>query len=146
MTDSIFSICCSYDNKSAAVSDWSGNIKIIRWKPEAISEKDFDFDQKSKRVGRGSTEMICMGDKDDKYILVGSEASLCIYELATRRVIKEFMMTSIVMGIKMLGDGKKAAVAERNGNIYVIDIETHEMTLIAENVTSGKRLWRIAVI
>ena len=85
----IFSMAFSRDNQSAFISDWEGSIKMIKWQAGANSEEDFDFTEKPIRVGVRFTVSICL-TKDEKYLIVGSEKLVSLFETTTREVTKKF--------------------------------------------------------
>ena len=144
MMDYIFSVAFLRDNQSLFISEYSGNIKMIKWKTGANSGDDFDFSEEPKKVGF-CTESICL-TKDDKYLLVGSYELISVFDTMTREVTKEFYLTSIVRGINLIQDGKKAIIAEQKGELSIIDLETLEISSIAKNIINGKDLMKIAVI
>ena len=145
LSGSIFSVIFLKDNKTAFVCDNYGYIHKIRWQTGANSVLDFSFIEERKKVGNLGTESICL-TKDEKYLLVGSEDGLSILETETRKVTKEFKLTYCVMQITLIEDGKKAFIAEYNGDLSIIDLETWEIFLIAKKVANGKGLRKIAVI
>ena len=83
----------SRDNESVFISDRDGNIKIINWKRGTNFGNDFDFTQNSKKIGKCGTDSICL-TKDEKYLLIGSEELLIVFETSTKKVIKEFKLTN----------------------------------------------------
>ena len=145
MTGAIYSVAFSRDNQSVFISDWDGNIKLIKWKAGADSWDDFDLTEEPREVGDSSTFSICL-TKDEKYLLIGSDLLVSISETTTRKVIKEFNITTIVRTVSLIEDGKKAIIAENNGNLSVIDLETLEISLIAKNIKNGENLNKIIVI
>ena len=145
MSNEIIPVAFSRDNKSAYISDYHGNIKMINWQAGANSGAEFDLTQDSKKVGKSYTESICL-TKDEKYLFVGSIKLVRIFETTTRETIKEFAMTYYVMGINLIENDKKVIVAEENNNLSIIDLETLEISMIAKNITNGKKLRKITVI
>ena len=136
MSDCILSVAFSRDNQSVFISDYKGNIKRINWQAGAKSINNFDFSEEPKKVGKGFTFSICL-TKDEKYLLVGSHEGLLVFETATREIIKEFQLTDVVQAITLIKDGKTAIIAEINGNLSVINIETLEIFSIANNITKN---------
>ena len=135
----------SCDNQSVFISDYHGNIKIIKWKAGANSEDEFDFTQEPKRVGDGGTYSICL-TKDEKYLLVGSNASLCVFETATSEVTKQFKLKFGVRAINLIKNGNKAIITEMDGNLYILDLETLEISLIAQHVAKQDIVYHITII
>ena len=134
MPSKIFSMVFSRDNQSAFISDTGGNIKMIKWQADASSGDDFDLSEEPKMVGSMMTYSICT-TKDEKYLIIGSFMLIRVLETATREVIKEFAMTGIAMTISLIQDGKKAVIVQQNGNLSILDLETLEISSIAENIT-----------
>ena len=97
---------------------------MIKWQADASSEDDFDFTEEPIQVGnfRG-TESLCFS-KDEKYLLVGSEKLVVVVVTETREVIKEIELTDYVKEITLIQDGNKAIIAELNGNLSILDLET----------------------
>ena len=135
----------SRDNKSAFISCWNGYIKMIKWNLGANSENEFDFTEEPKKVGNRQTHSICL-TKDEKYLLVGSDQLVSVFDTETREVTKEFKLTNYVKEIKLIEDGKKAIIAEKEGNLSILDLETLEISSIAENITNGQSLNCIILI
>lgn len=145
LTDKILGFALLRDNKSAFFCDMQGNIRMMNWKAGANSGDDFEFDEKTEKIGNGRSESICLS-KDEKYLFVASKALVSVFETMTRKVIKEFKLTHAVVAINLIKDGKKAIVAEENGNFTIIDTETLEISSIIENVVNGRELYTIAII
>ena len=143
MSKCIMSIAFSHDNQTAYICDQE-SIKMIKWQTGANSENEFDLSEEPKQL-TNRIYSICFS-KDEKYLFVVSEALLSILEAETRKVIKEFKLTNSVFEIKLIQDGKSAIIAEKNGNLSIIDIETLEISLIVENATDSLELTRIIVI
>ena len=136
MESGIQSVAISTDNQKAFISDHSGNIKIIKWKPEAGSIKiSGHSEEENTKVGNNLTYSICL-TKDEKYLLVGSDGLVSLFETETREVTKEYIMQTCVVAIKLIKNGKKALIAEENGNLSIIDLENFEMFLVAENTVN----------
>ena len=145
MSDDICSVAFSRDNQSAFISDYDGNIKMIKWQALANSGDGFDLIEEPKEVERNGILSICL-TKDEKYLLVGSSYLLSIFEIETEEVKKEFQLTTYVRAISLIQDGKLAIIAEENGDLSIIDLESMEIKKIAENITKNKHLRRIAII
>ena len=145
MANNIYSMAFSRDNQSVFISDEGGGIKMISWKIGASSEDYFDFSKHYVMVGKGFTGSICL-TKDEKYLLVGSKALVSVLEIATRTVIKEFELLDSVESIILIKDGKTALIAERNGNLSTISLETLEISLQYSNITKNKYLNKIILI
>ena len=141
----ICSVAFSRDNKSAFISDWSGHIKMINWQAGANSGDDFDCSEEPKKVGRHRTDSICL-TKDEKYLLVESEESLSVFETTTRQVKKEINLTEAVRGISLIQDGKRAIIAEENGDLSILDLRTLKIKQIAKTIASGNALSKIIII
>ena len=144
MPGCIFSMAFSCDNQTAFITGEYGNVKILKWKAGANSGDDFDL-TKPKKVGGNYTVSICL-TKDEKYLLLGSIQLVSVLEKATKKVTKEFKMPDTVIGINLIQDDKKVLIAEENGNLSIIDLETLEISSIAKNITKGKVLSQIIVI
>ena len=144
MSSRIVSVIFSRDNQSAFIGDAHGCIKQIKWQPNANSEDEFDFAEELKKVGDYGTKSICL-TKDEKYLLIGSKALVIVFETLTRKK-KEIKLTDIVVEITLIKDGKKAIIAEINGNLSIIDLETLEISSIAKNIANDKMLHKITVI
>ena len=140
----IYSVVFSRDNQSAFISDSDGNIKMIRWKAGANSEDEFDYNEKPKKVGSKAIFSMCL-TSDEKYLLVGSKV-VSAFETATREVTKQFIRTDSVKAISLIQDGKCALIAEMNGNLSIIDLETLEIEDISKSITNDKSLTSIAII
>ena len=132
----IFSVAFSRDNLSAFISDYIGNIKMIKWQAGANSGDEFDFTEKPKKVGDNLTSSICL-TTDEKYLLIGSQYSVFVFETKTRKVKKEINATYLVEAIILIQDGKKAIIAEFYGSLSILDLETMEIKKIAEKITEG---------
>ena len=145
LSEAIFGVTFSRDNQNACIGDNNGLFKMIKWKADAKSGDDFHFTKKSNNVGHFPSGAMCL-TKDDKYLLVGSSKYVCVFENKTRKVKKKFKLKSNIQGISLVQDGKKAIIAESNGNLSIVDLETLEMSLIAENITRGISLNKIIVI
>ena len=145
MLDHIYSVHFLRDNQTAFINDYIGNIKLIKWKADANSGDDFDFTEERKGVGLGDCCSMCL-TKDEKYLLVGSNKVLSLVEIETRKVTKEFKLKCAIQKISLIQDGKKALIAGNFGNLSILDLETLEISLIAENITDGKYLLKITVI
>ena len=144
MKDKIYSVAFTCKNQSSYISDFNGNIALINWKQNASSENDFNT-QVLTQVGNKYTEAICL-TKDEKNLLVGSNGLLSIINLRNRKLITEFELSWYVMGIELINEGKQAFIAEFNGNLTIIDLETLEMTQSRKDVGKGKKLRRIRLI
>ena len=79
MEDRVWSVAFTQDNRSAFVSDMEGNIKIIKWTPNASTEHDLNFDQKTKHVSKSGIGLICL-TIDDKNLLVASEKMVSVFK------------------------------------------------------------------
>ena len=145
MSSEIYSVAFSRDNQSVYISDDDGYIKIIKWEAGANSGDEFDFSEEPKKIGRKYIKSICL-TKDEKHLLVGSRYLLSVFETKTREVIKEFKMTNYVKKISLIKDDKKAIIAESNGNLSILDLETLEIFSVAKNITNNQYLSRILVI
>ena len=145
LTTCISSVAFSRDNHSAFISDYEGNIKMIKWQAGADSKDNFDFDEEPTKVVGDTTSTICL-TKDEKYLIVGSFQLLSILETETRKVIKEFKHMRFISGITLIKDGKTAIIAETNGTLSIIDQETLEIKKIAEKITKNGGLDKITVI
>ena len=141
----IFSVAFTQDNQRVFISDENRNIKMINWQADANSGFKFDFTQKPEKVGKGSINSICL-TKDDKYLLVGSKKLVSVFETATRKVTKEFKLKNQVAAVSLTQYGKRAIIAEESGEITILDLETLEISSIAENMTGGDILNKIIVI
>ena len=135
----------SHDNKSAFISEYGGNIRMIKWQAGANSGDDFDFTEEPRQVGKGHTGSICF-TKDEKYLLVGSSRLVSVFETETRTVTKEFKLTNYIQEISLIRDGKHALIAESNSNLSIIDLETLKISSIAKNITNDKQMYKIKVI
>ena len=134
MKHHISSMAFLHDNQGAFISDIEGNIKMVKWQAGANSEDEFDFSVELKKVGY-RTYSICL-TKDDKYLLAGSNRLVSILEAETREVIKEIKLTDYVRDISLIKDYKHAMITEYNGNLCIINLETLEISSVAENITN----------
>ena len=141
----IFSVAFSSDNQSAFMTDGEGNIKMIKWKAGASSGDDFDFNQEPTKLIGYCLDRNCL-TKDKKYLLVASLYSLSIFETETKKVTKEFKLPSLVRAITLIKDGKQAIIAEDQGDLSILDLETLEISSIAEKITNDRYLNIIIVI
>ena len=131
---SISSVAFSRDNQRAFISDDEGNIKVIKWTPNANSGDDFNFTEEPRKVGNQTTDSICL-TKDEKYLLVGSDKQISVFETTTREITKEFKLSNQVVSINLIKDDKRAIIADENGNLSNLDLETLEIEEIAHNIT-----------
>ena len=147
MYSDIRSVAFSRDNQRAFISDQDGNIKMIKQQAGANSDDDFEpaLTDSDIRMDDSPTESICL-TKDEKYLLVGSGFTLSVLETETRKVTKEFKMTANIQQISLIQDGKQAIIAENNGDLSIIDLETLKIQKIAKSVTNGQNLKRIILI
>ena len=111
----------------------------------ANSGDGFDFSEEPKKVGRDGTESICL-TKDEKYLIVRSHKLVNILETDTREVTKEFKLIYDVRGISLIKDGIQAIIAESNGNLNILDLETLKISSIAKIVTNDRYLNKITLI
>ena len=132
MTEEINSVAFSSDNQSAFISHYNGDIKMLKWKAGANSGDDFDCTEELKLVER-SSQSICL-TKDEKYLLVASWKLLYIFVTKTRKVAREIKMAADVLEMSLIKDGKKAIIAQGDGSFSIIDLETLEISSIAENI------------
>ena len=87
MLEAICSVAFLRNNQSVFISDYYGNIKMIKWQPGANYKDDFDCTEELRKVGDCGTQSICL-TKDDKYLLIGSEGLVSVFETETRKVTK----------------------------------------------------------
>ena len=100
-SDSICSVAFSRDNQSAFfISNICSYIRMIKWQAGTNSGDDFDFNEEPKMVGN-YCESICL-TKDEKYLPVGSQRAVIVFETTTRKVTKEFGLTDVVQGISLI--------------------------------------------
>ena len=144
MQNYIHSVTFTKNNQGAYISDRSGNIKMIKWTPNASSEHDFDLTQNSTQLCMGYISEICL-TKDEKNLLFGLPGLLGVFNTEIRNVTKEFILSDYVMGIKLVNDGKNALIAEENGDLTIIDLETLKITQSHKN-TIDLFLSQISVI
>ena len=131
----INSVAFTRNNQSAYIADFNGNIALIKWKENSSSANDFDT-QVLTQVGNECTYAICL-TKDEKYLLVGSKGLLSMINTRTRKVITQFNLTATIREIELINEGKQALIAEGNGNLTIIDVETLEMTQSCKDVGKG---------
>ena len=141
LSDSIHSMAFTQDNQGAYISDCSGNIKMIKWKPNASSEDDFDFSQYLIQLGTKGTYEICL-TRDDKNLFVGSYHTLIVFNTKTVKVTKTFNLICHVDGIKLVNN-KDVLIAEENGDFSIINLQSLEITQSHKNATIGKTLDKI---
>ena len=113
---------------------------MTKWQAGDNSGDDFDFTKELKKVGRYGTYSIYL-TKDEKYLLVGSEELVSIPETETREVTKEFELTTYVTGISLIQDGKRAIIAEDNGDLLILDLETMEIKKLLKK-SQMIRIWK----
>ena len=145
MPKEILSVAFSYNNQTAFISDFKGNIKMIKWQVNANSGDDFDFTEEPTRVGSRGTYTICL-TKDEKYLLVGSNHLLVLFEIMTKIITKRLYLAGIITGISLIKDGKEAIIADRSGTLSFFSLETLERLLFIENITNDKKMYRILLI
>ena len=145
MSNDINTVAFTQDNQSAFISDHDGSIKMIKWKQNANHEYDFKITQNSIQIGNKRTFQICL-TKDDKNLLVGSEKLVSVYNIEKMNVTKEFKLNIDVVGIKLINYDKNALIAEKNGDLTIINLETLKMSTSHKNTANGKQLLEIAVI
>ena len=142
----IYSVAFTQDNQGAYISDAKGWVKLIKWKPNASSKEDFDFIQKPTKIDENIriTDLCLTGDC--KSLLVGSKGLMSVFDIEAMEVTKEFELTDIVVGIKLINDGKNAIIAEVNGDLTIIDLETMEIIQSNKIFTKYKELDFIKII
>ena len=118
---------------------------MIKWQAGANSGDDFDFTEEGKKVDNKYIQSICLS-KDEKYLLVGSWKLLSVFETKTGEIKKKFELSDFLPGINFIKNGKKAIIAEENGNQSILDLETLEISSIAKNITNGKDLMKITIL
>ena len=138
----IHSVAFTQDNQSAFISDWNGSIKMIKWKPNAETEHDFDFTKEFKRVGNTVTYDICL-TRDDKHLLIGSWNRCSVMNTETLNVTKEFILGSYCKGIKLLHGGPHAIISDQDAVLTIIDTETMEISQTHKDVANGNNLLRM---
>ena len=111
MLSDIHSMAFSRNNQSVFISDYSGNIKTIKWKAGVNSGDEFDFTEELKKVGNNFTSSICL-TKDEKYLLVGSHELVSVFETTKNKITKEFKLTNFVQGMSLIKDGQIVVIAE----------------------------------
>ena len=144
MSGHIHYVAFSCDNQSAIIGDYNERVKMIKWQTGANSGDDFDFTQKSLHLGKSVAATICL-TKDEKYLLLGSDGLLSVFDTTTIRV-KKFKLTDYVAAISLIKDDKKVLIVEQNGNVSIIDLETLKASSIAKNITVVKGLSTLSVI
>ena len=78
----------SRDNQNAFISDEDGNIKMIKWQAGSNPGDYFDCTDEPKKVGDFFTYSMCL-TKDEKYLLLGLNYLLIIFQTKTRKVTKK---------------------------------------------------------
>ena len=144
LSDTIFSVAFTQDNQSAFISDSSGKIKMIKWKSNASTEHDFDFDQNSTQVSN-NLDQICL-TRNDKNLMVGSNGFLSVFNTRSRKLINQFKLNDFVLGIKLMNDGKSVLIAEYNGDLTIINLETMQMFPSHKYAANENQLYTIALI
>lgn len=142
---SILEVAFLSDNETAFVCDYNGNIQRTKLSYCADSKNKSDFTEDSTNVSKKGTRAICL-TKDEKYLIVGSQETLSLYDTTTREVTKEFIVTDCVMGISLIQDGQKAIIAQYSGDLSILHLENMELEKIAENVTDNEKLFKFTVI
>ena len=145
MPATIYSVAFSSDNQSAFISDFLGNIKIIKWQADANSESEFDFTEEPKKVCQRNCYSICLTN-DKKYLLVGSSNLVQVLKAETREVIKKISLKNWITRISLIQDGKTAIIAMENGDLSILDLETMEISSIAEKITKKNKMYSFAII
>ena len=112
---------------------------MIKWKPNASTEQDFDFTQKTNQVSTAYIDKICL-TRDDKNLLVGSHKLVSVFNTETRNVTKKFKLNCLVSGINMIAGGKSALISEESGDLTIINLETMEMSPTHKNVINCQEL------
>ena len=144
MKESIESVAFTRNNQSSYIADWEGNIALINWKQNSSSANDFGT-QVLTKVGNKRTYTICL-TKHEKNLLVGSNKLVSMINTETREVTKEFKLTDYVRGIELINEGKEALIAESNGNLTILDLQTLEMTQSHKDVGKSSGLRKILLI
>ena len=139
------SVAFTQDNQRAFIGYHDGHVKMIKWKPNASTEHDFDFKQSSIKMGNDYTFQLCL-TRDDKNILVGSKGLLSIFNTRTRVLINQFKLNTYVTGIKQIDGGKNAFIANYDGDLGILNLKTMKMISAWGNVTNGTGLIEIAII
>ena len=99
LKDNITSVAFTSNNLEAYISDWAGNIKIVKWQSNATSKHEFDITQKPIKVGSDCTYGICL-TPDDVKLIVRSEKRVRVYNTHTKKITKMMIFDSVVRGIK----------------------------------------------
>ena len=55
-------------------------------------------------------------------------------------------MATNITELKLIDDGKKMLIAEKNGDLTIMNLETMEMSRSHRNVANSKELYSIALI
>ena len=105
---------------------------MLKWKTGAYSGDDFELTN-AKNLGGDSTQSICL-TKCEKYLLIGSNMFLCVFELKTRKNAKTFNIDGDVMQINLIQDGTKALIATKYSDLHILDIETMEISLLKRDI------------
>ena len=108
---------------------------MIKWQAGANFEDDFEFTQDYKPTTNASCP-ICL-TKDDKYLLVGSNKLVSVFETTTRELMTEFELSDTVAGIGLIKNDRKAIIAEDNGNLTIINLETLQKKTIVQDIFNG---------
>ena len=145
MICNIYSVAFTQDNKSAFISDTTGFIKMIKWKPNANTENDFDFTQNSIQVNKYPTFQICL-TRDDKNLLFSSGKRMTVFNIESRNITKDFKLNAFVQGIKLIDGGKSVLIIEENGDLTIINLETMKMSASHKNIANDKKVLTIALI
>jgi len=69
---SIYSMACMPDNSGAYINDYSGAVRLVKWKQDASTEDDFDLSEEARKGPATRTKNICL-TKDSKKLFVCSK-------------------------------------------------------------------------
>ena len=128
----------SHDSKSVFISDGAGNIKMEKWREDTYPGHESNYTEEPIKVGGSNTYSICL-TKDEKYLLVGSNKLLQVFETTEKIVQKKFKLKSMVEVITLTKNGHYALIGEYDGNLSILDLETLEISLIAKNITTNRK-------
>lgn len=134
------------NNQNTYISDVDGNIKTMNWKSIGSSEDYFELNDDCIKVGsRFCTFSICLTN-DENNLLVGCKEILKVFNLVLGEVIKEFTLSSCVIGVGLIRKGKKAIVVEQDGGVTIIDLNDEEVSSRNKQSLAVEGISRMSVI
>lgn len=148
----IIDMSFSRDNSCAYILDYKATIKPIRWKSNAICQKDFDFSGPVLKLDLYAVCVMCLS-RDDKCLFVTSGPNVAIINTLKMTVIsKHKLMGSSIVSFDQVGDAKEVLISQEDGVQRLCNTEnmslkeTHNLYGFDERNKDSYYIRKIAVI